>query len=221
MLKGDGRLGYTPNPRDHVYRPSVDVFFQSVSQLWQGGVVGVLLTGMGSDGAVGLKTLRNKGHYTIAQDKATSAVYGMPKAAAALEAAVDILPLSQIASKLVSASRHGLATAHNGYRRVGESRMSSSIEYAVMVLLVDDQAMVGEAVRRALANQADIDFHYCASPDRGAQARRVPQADGHPAGPRHAGRGRADARSPVSRQSGDEGYSDHRAVDQGGSGGQE
>jgi chemotaxis response regulator CheB len=113
-LKGDGRLGYTPNPRDQVYRPSVDVFFQSVSQRWQGGVVGVLLTGMGSDGAVGLKTLRDKGHYTIAQDRATSAVYGMPKAAAALDAAVEILPLSEIASKLLSASRHGLATVHDG-----------------------------------------------------------------------------------------------------------
>jgi two-component system response regulator WspF len=113
-VKGDGRLGYTPNPRDHVYRPSVDVFFQSINQLWPGGVIGVLLTGMGSDGAAGLKRLRNKGHYTIAQDEATSAVYGMPKAAAALGAAVDILPLSQIASKLVSASRQGLMTIHDG-----------------------------------------------------------------------------------------------------------
>jgi two-component system chemotaxis response regulator CheB/two-component system response regulator WspF len=78
-----------------VYRPSVDVFFQSVSQRWQGRVVGVLLTGMGSDGAVGLKTLRDKGHYTIAQDRATSAVYGMPKAAAALDAAVEILAIER------------------------------------------------------------------------------------------------------------------------------
>jgi two-component system, chemotaxis family, response regulator WspF len=113
-VKGDGRLGYTPNPRDQIYRPSVDVFFQSISQFWVGGVVGVVLTGMGSDGAVGLKTLRNKGYYTIAQDKATSAVYGMPKAAVALNAAVDILPLSEIASKLLSASRHGLATVYDG-----------------------------------------------------------------------------------------------------------
>ncbi len=52
---------------------------------------------------VGLKALRNEGHYTIAQDKASSAVYGMPKAAAALDAAVDILPLSEIAAKLVGA----------------------------------------------------------------------------------------------------------------------
>ena len=66
-------------------------------------MVGVLLTGMGRDGALGLKALRNKGHYTIAQDKASSAVYGMPKAAAALNAAVDILPLERIAPRLVDA----------------------------------------------------------------------------------------------------------------------
>lgn len=95
------RLGYTPEPRDYVYRPSVDVFFDSVRRLWRGDAVGVLLTGMGRDGAVGLKGLRDKGHHTIAQDQASSAVYGMPKAAAALQAAVDILPLERIAARLV------------------------------------------------------------------------------------------------------------------------
>jgi chemotaxis response regulator CheB len=100
-LKGANRLGYTAEPRDYLYRPSVDVFFESASHLWRGGVVGVLLTGMGSDGALGLKALRNRGHYTIAQDRATSAVYGMPKAAAALNAAIDILPLERIASRVI------------------------------------------------------------------------------------------------------------------------
>ena len=64
--------------------------------------MGVLLTGMGSDGARGLKALRDKGHHTIAQDQASSAVYGMPKAAAALGAAVDILALERIAPRLVA-----------------------------------------------------------------------------------------------------------------------
>ena len=63
-------------------------------------MVGVLLTGMGSDGAKGLKALRTAGHHTIAQDRATSAVYGMPKAAAAIAAAVEILPLERIAPRL-------------------------------------------------------------------------------------------------------------------------
>jgi two-component system response regulator WspF len=100
-LKAAYRLGYTPEPRDYLHRPSVDVFFESVNRFWRGDAVGVLLTGMGSDGARGLKALRNRGHYTIAQDRATSAVYGMPKAAAALNAAVDILPMERIASRLV------------------------------------------------------------------------------------------------------------------------
>lgn len=101
-LKASDRLGYTPKPADYAYRPSVDVFFQSASRFWPGTVVGVLLTGMGRDGALGLKALRNKGHYTIAQDQATSAVYGMPKAAAKLDAAVDILALEKIAPKLIN-----------------------------------------------------------------------------------------------------------------------
>jgi two-component system response regulator WspF len=100
-FKSSDRLGYTAEPRDYVYRPSVDVFFESVSRLWAGDVVGVLLTGMGRDGALGLKALRNRGHHTIAQDEATSAVYGMPKAAALLHAAVEILPLERIAPSVI------------------------------------------------------------------------------------------------------------------------
>ena len=70
-----------------------------------GGIiaVGVLLTGMGQDGARGLKALRERGCLTIAQDQATSAVYGMPKAAAAMKAAVEIRPLDQIASRVIRA----------------------------------------------------------------------------------------------------------------------
>jgi two-component system response regulator WspF len=100
-LTSVGCLGYTRNPRDGPYRPSVDVLFESVGRWWQGEVIGVLLTGMGSDGALGLKALRELGHHTIAQDQASSAVYGMPKAAAALHAAVDILPMERIAPRLV------------------------------------------------------------------------------------------------------------------------
>jgi two-component system response regulator WspF len=100
------RIGYTPEPQEQSYRPSVDVFFLSVAAHWPGEAVGVLLTGMGRDGAQGLKTLRDKGHYTIAQDQATSTVYGMPQAAASLGAAVDILPLERIAPRLVDTFRN-------------------------------------------------------------------------------------------------------------------
>lgn len=100
VFKSHDRLGYTSKPADQAYRPSVDVFFNSAGRFWNGPLIGVLLTGMGSDGAKGLKALRGLGHRTIAQDQATSAVYGMPKAAAALAAAADILPLDKIAPRL-------------------------------------------------------------------------------------------------------------------------
>jgi two-component system, chemotaxis family, response regulator WspF len=102
-LNAAGRLRYTREPKECVYRPSIDVLFQSVSRLWRGAAVGVLLTGMGRDGALGLKALREKGHHTIAQDEASSAVYGMPKAAAGMGAAVEIVPTSRIAQCLVDA----------------------------------------------------------------------------------------------------------------------
>jgi two-component system, chemotaxis family, response regulator WspF len=101
LLKSKDRLGYAREPSENVYRPSIDVFFDSVCACWTGEAVGVLLTGMGRDGAKGLKALRDKGHYTIAQDQATSAVYGMPKAAMALGAAVDVLPIERIATRLI------------------------------------------------------------------------------------------------------------------------
>jgi chemotaxis response regulator CheB len=102
-LKSGDRLGYTREPADNPYHPSVDVFFHSVVEWWRGRAVGVLLTGMGRDGAQGLKAMRDKGCHTIAQDRGSSAVYGMPKAAAALDAAVEILPVGTIAQKLISA----------------------------------------------------------------------------------------------------------------------
>lgn len=100
VLNLDGRLDYTCEPFDEPYRPSVDVFFDSINVAWPGQAVGVLLTGMGRDGAAGLKAMRQKGHHTIAQDQASCTVYGMPKAAAELDAAVDILPLKRIAPRL-------------------------------------------------------------------------------------------------------------------------
>lgn len=100
VFKAADQLGYTPDPVEYVHRPSVDVFFDSVNRRWGGAVYAVLLTGMGRDGAAALKALRDKGHYTVAQDAASSAVYGMPKAAAEMQAAVEVLPLDAIAPRL-------------------------------------------------------------------------------------------------------------------------
>ena len=103
VLRPAGRLGYVHEPPNLPYRPSIDIFFESVCKHWRNTVVGVLLTGMGADGVSGLKALRAKGALTIAQDQASSAVYGMPKAAAAANAAAEILPLDRIAARLVRA----------------------------------------------------------------------------------------------------------------------
>jgi two-component system response regulator WspF len=96
------RLGYRPEPIDCSYRPSVDVFFKSAGLLWPGNMIGVILTGMGKDGAQGLLSLRARGCTTIAQDEATCVVYGMPKAAAQLAAASEILPLQKIGPRLTA-----------------------------------------------------------------------------------------------------------------------
>ncbi|WP_285417452.1 chemotaxis response regulator protein-glutamate methylesterase [Pseudomonas sp. efr-133-TYG-5] len=100
LLK-NGTLAYTAEPVNEIYRPSIDVFFESVANYWNGDAIGVLLTGMGRDGAQGLKLMRQQGYLTIAQDQHSSAVYGMPKAAAAIDAAVEIRPLEKIAPRLL------------------------------------------------------------------------------------------------------------------------
>lgn len=99
LLKS-GTLAYTAEPVNEIYRPSIDVFFESVASYWSGDAVGVLLTGMGRDGAQGLKLMRQRGFLTIAQDQQSCAVYGMPKAAAAIDAAMEIRPLDTIAPRL-------------------------------------------------------------------------------------------------------------------------
>lgn len=85
-------------------RPSADVLFDSVAEVAGKKAVGVILTGMGSDGARGLYAMRNAGARTIGQDKATSAIYGMPAAAYDLGAVEKQVPLSQIANCLIKLS---------------------------------------------------------------------------------------------------------------------
>jgi chemotaxis response regulator CheB len=96
------RLVYARHPADCSYRPSIDLFFESADRFWPGEVVGVLLTGMGRDGAEGLRALHTRGHHTIAQDRPSSAVYGMPGAAAELRAATEILSLDKIGPRLTN-----------------------------------------------------------------------------------------------------------------------
>ena len=103
-LQPNGTLAYTQHPINYPYRPSVDVFFKSVAQHWAERGTAILLTGMGRDGAEGLKALRQKGWQTIAQSEASCVVYGMPKAAIEINAAVDVLSPDAIATALLHRS---------------------------------------------------------------------------------------------------------------------
>ena len=103
VLSASGRLRYQAEPRQTPYHPSVDVLFQTVAKHASGFIAAVLLTGMGRDGASGLKALRHAGAITIVQDRATSAIFGMPKAAIVLDARHIVLPLGDIAGRLVDA----------------------------------------------------------------------------------------------------------------------
>jgi two-component system chemotaxis response regulator CheB len=83
------------------HRPSVDVMFKSVAKAAGANAIGVILTGMGKDGAEGLLQMRNAGAVTLAQDEASCVVFGMPKAAIDLGAAEEVVPLAQIPGRLV------------------------------------------------------------------------------------------------------------------------
>lgn len=101
------RLRLHDGPMRHSCRPSIDVLFESLAEECGESVVATLLTGMGRDGANGLLEIRKKGGITFAQDEATSVVYGMPREAAALGAAIKILPLHQIGQTIAETLARG------------------------------------------------------------------------------------------------------------------
>ncbi|MCA1809065.1 MAG: chemotaxis response regulator protein-glutamate methylesterase [Kiritimatiellia bacterium] len=107
IYRPDGTLAYQSAPEQSFYRPSVDVFFDSLAHQCRPPGTAVLLTGMGRDGGIGLLALRRAGWRTIAQDRASCVVYGMPRAAAELQAAEMILPLDAIAESLLSTPARG------------------------------------------------------------------------------------------------------------------
>ncbi len=89
-------------PAVHHQKPAVDVLFQSVARSASHNAIGVLLTGMGADGAKGLLAMRESGAFTIAQDEKTSVVYGMPKEAVKMGAVEKVMPLPHIAGCVLS-----------------------------------------------------------------------------------------------------------------------
>ncbi len=102
VLGADRRFGHVREPASYPYRPSVDVFFNSLAAAWPRPGVAALLTGMGADGARGLECLRRAGWFTLAQDQASCVVYGMPQAAVQLGAACQVLPLADLGRALVT-----------------------------------------------------------------------------------------------------------------------
>ena len=93
------------SPPYNRHRPSVDILFHSAAAVVGQRAVGVLLTGMGKDGALGLKAMHDAGAWTIAQDQASCVVFGMPREAIAVGATDEVLPLDQIAPRLVAQLR--------------------------------------------------------------------------------------------------------------------
>jgi len=88
------------------HRPSVDVLFRSAAQCAGGNATGIIMTGMGDDGARGLLEMRRAGAHTVAQDEATSVVFGMPKEAIAAGAVERVLPLESLASEILRGKAH-------------------------------------------------------------------------------------------------------------------
>jgi two-component system response regulator WspF len=102
VMTAGGGLEYRAEPRDVFFRPSVDVFFESLAAHAARPGVAVVLTGMGRDGARGLAALRKKNWHTIAQDEATSVVWSMPKAAVEAAAAVEVLPVGRMPAAIAA-----------------------------------------------------------------------------------------------------------------------
>jgi two-component system chemotaxis response regulator CheB len=96
----DGSLGLREPGLGQLYAPSADALFESAAEIYGQRAIGVIMTGMGADGATGLRSMRDAGATTIAQDEATCTVYGMPKSAIESGAVARVLPLGEIAGVL-------------------------------------------------------------------------------------------------------------------------
>jgi len=114
QLARDGRgyfVGVVDGPLINRHKPSVDVLFRSVARMAGSNALGIIMTGMGDDGALGLKEMRDAGASTIAEAEETCVVFGMPKEAIQRGAVENVLPLHDIAAGIVSWSRAPLRQA--------------------------------------------------------------------------------------------------------------
>jgi chemotaxis response regulator CheB len=126
--------------------PSVDGLFFSLARAYPSAAAGVLLTGMGADGADGLKAMRQAGALTVAQDRATSVVYGMPQVALAKGAAEQVLPLHEIAGLLAECASMPSTPS------TPQAHVSATAAKKTIVVL-DDSAVVLESCKGALTEE--------------------------------------------------------------------
>ena len=105
MLKRSGayyHVEVVDGPLVNRHRPSVDVLFRSVAKYAGRNALGIIMTGIGDDGARGLKEMRDAGAYTLGENEETCVVYGMPKEAWKMGAVCEEIPLQQIASRIIT-----------------------------------------------------------------------------------------------------------------------
>jgi len=107
VVDGEGQIRLTQDPPMHGVRPAVDKTFESVVPQWGSRMVGVILTGMGYDGAKGMVSLKRAGGRTVAEDASTCVVYGMPKVVVEMGAADQVLPVHEIAEAIARLVREG------------------------------------------------------------------------------------------------------------------
>jgi chemotaxis response regulator CheB len=130
--------------------PSVDQLFESVSEAFANEAIGVLLTGMGEDGAKGMRALRRRGAFTLAQDEATCVVYGMPKAAVDADAVEAVLPIEAIGPALAHAARLTAPQEPVRIQPAGPHVAPEASSMSGKILIVDDSPVILASVRTAL-----------------------------------------------------------------------
>jgi two-component system chemotaxis response regulator CheB len=96
----------TPHPHDNPHIPSVDTLMESVASQFRGSAMGIILTGMGSDGALGMRAIYRQGGFTLGQDEASCLVYSMPRACAEAGILRSVVPLSQIPAQILQAIQY-------------------------------------------------------------------------------------------------------------------
>ena len=99
-------IALTPEPANHLHVPSVDIMMNSVAETFGSLAMGIIMTGMGCDGALGMKSIHRHGGITVGQDEPSCVVYGMPRACAEMGILQHVVPLSKIPQQILRATRY-------------------------------------------------------------------------------------------------------------------